>query len=128
MALLAWWVQSLHSPALLTDKIQSCDFSFLTHPLPQSEYFIGSVFSLSSFYPFILSPLIKMKSFCCLWPFGYLSGNLAVKQILKKIPVRKKMGGKYENIEERGWQQAPFEMSRCLDLIVKFKLSTCFPN
>lgn len=38
------------------------------------------------------------------------------------------MGGKYENIEERAWQQAPFKMSRCLDLIVKFNLSRCFPN
>lgn len=36
------------------------------------------------------------------------------------------MGGKYEDIEERGWQQALFKMSRCLDLIVKFKLSRCF--
>lgn len=89
-----------------------------------------SLFSLSSFYLCsILLMLLKMKSFCCLRPSVHLFGNLAVKK--KKLQRRfqqEKMGGKYENIEERAWQQAPFKMSRCLDLIVKFNLSRCFPN
>lgn len=50
------------------------------------------------------------------------------KKKYKEDSSKKKMGGKYKKIEERAWQQAPFKMSRCLDLIVKFNSSRCFPN
>lgn len=46
----------------------------------------------------------------------------------KENSSKKKKGRKYENIEERAWKQVPFKMSGCLDLIVKFNLSRCFPN
>lgn len=130
MALLAHLTQGIEFAQCSSATQKSKAFPSPPKPLRQSEYFMYSLFSLSSFYLCsILLMLLKMKSFCCLCRSGHLFGNLAAeKKNYKEDSNKKKMDGKYENIEERAWKRVPFKMSRCLDLIVKFNLSRCFPN
>lgn len=82
---------SLHCAALLHRKAKLWCFPSSPKPLPQSEYFIYSLFSLYSFYLCsIWLMLLKMKSFCGLCHSGHLFGKLAAKKNYKEDSSKKK--------------------------------------
>lgn len=127
---LTQWIEFALNCSFCYRVKQSCGvFLPHLHTCPSLSILCTLFFSLSSFYLCsILLMLLKNEVFLLLMSFWTSVWQPDSKNNCKDDSSKKKMGGKYKNIEEKAWQQAPFKMSRCLDLIVKFNLSRCFPN